>query len=497
MATATADPRIAAQPERANDATPTSRLPIVLFMLALVGVIAAQARTLSFYYFQDDYVPYGEIVTQGTRTYIWNLVTAQDLTPNWRVLPGLLYLANEKLFGMDPAPARIALLAFHLGTAALLYRIVWRASSNAWAAFTAAIVFGLHPTYAGALGQVAVAPHIMAAFFLTATLSAVFESARAESSRGERLWWAASVALYVLALMSNESMAIMFSAFGLAFFLFDDDRSFASRLVRATIRTLPFAINGCAAALAFSTCDCTEADSVYSTDNAFRTFFIYAGRLLYPIGLEPPFYIDPPHLYASIALIVVSAAMLAFGSAVGRIGVVWMVLALIPHIFVSTHTANRFTYLAVPGFALLAAGCVVAVEPWLRGLGRWAAPAVVAAVLAVVAPWYAWQTHLQNEPWRKSTDDWQLLHDELTRTFPEVPPGGSVEIIGGPLTHPLDNFFVMPALAQTIWGPETKLQTFADDDPYVDSIRTLENPYAAEFEGRHLVPLTDAPTEEN
>jgi hypothetical protein len=489
MATATADPRIAAPADRPRTASPTSRLPIVLLVVALAAGFAAQARTLSFYYFQDDYVPYGEIVTHGARTYIWNLTTAQDLTPNWRVLPGLLYLANEKLFGMDPVPARIALLAFHLGTAAVVYRIVWRASSNAWAAFTAAVVFGLHPTYAGALGQIAVAPHIMAAFFLISTLNAVFESARAYSSRGEFLWWAASVALYVLALISNESMAIMFPAFGLAFFLFDAERSLRSRLVRATIRTLPLAAIGLSAALAFSTCGCTEADSVYSTDNALRAFFIYAGRLLYPIGLEPPTHIDPPHLYASIALMCASAAMLAFGPAIGRIGVVWMVLAIIPHILVSTHTANRFTYLAAPGFALLAAGCVIAAEPWLRSLGRWAAPVAVGATLMLVAPWYAWQTHLQNEPWRKSTDDWQLLHDELERSFPEVPPGATVEVIGGSLTHPLDNFFVMPALAQTIWGLDTKLQTFAEDDPYVASIRSGDNPYAAEFERDKLVPL--------
>jgi 4-amino-4-deoxy-L-arabinose transferase-like glycosyltransferase len=489
MATATADPRLAPAPKGAHTAKPGSRHPVILFALALIAVFAAQARTLSFYYFQDDYVPYGEIVTNGARTYTWNLITAQDLTPNWRVLPGLLYLANEKLFGMDPVPARITLLAFHLGTVALLYRIAWRATSNAWAAFTAAVIFGLHPTYAGALGQIAVAPHIMAAFFLVATLNAVFESARAESSRGGLLWWAASVALYVLALMSNESMAIMFPAFGLAFLLFDTDRDLTSRLLRATVRTLPLAAVGLAAAFAFSTCGCTEADSVYSTDNAFRAFFIYAGRLLYPIGLEPPFYIDPPHLFASIALLAVAVAMLAFGPAIGRIGVVWMVLALIPHIFVSTHTANRFTYLATPGFALLAAGCVLVAADWLRRLGTWAAPAAVAGMLALLAPWYAWQTHLQNEPWRKSTDDWQLLHDELDSTFPEVPPGATVEVIGGPLTHPLDNFFVMPALAQTIWGPETKLQTFADSDPYADTIRGDDQPFAARFEGRDLVPL--------
>ena len=486
MATATAEPRAA--PREEPSVHPFVRTHILLLVTALAGVFAAQARTLSFFYFQDDYVPYGEIVTNGTRTYLWNLVTAQDITPNWRVLPGLLYLADEKLFGMNPYATHAVLLTFHLGTTALLFRIVWRASSSAWAAFTAAIAFGLHPAYAGALGQVAVAPHIMSAFFLAATLNAVLECCRAASSRTANLWWVGATALYILALMSNESMAIMFPAFGVAFFLFDSG-SLRDRLWRAGLRVAPLALAGFAAALAFATCGCTEADSVYSTDNAFRVFFIYAGRLLYPIGLEPPFYIDPPHLYASIVLLVVCVGMLAFGPPVGRVGVVWMVLAILPHIFVSTHTANRFLYLATPGFALLAAGCVLAVEPWLATAGRWATPTAVIGVLALLAPWYAWQTHVQNEPWRETTDNWQLLHNELERTFPVVPPGATVEVIGGPLTHPLDNFFVMPALAVTIWGPARKLQTFTEGDPYSASIRRGDNPYAAQFEARDLIPL--------
>ena len=59
-----------------------------LLLLAIGGAFVAQARTLTFFFFQDDYVPFGEIVTNGARTYLWNLITLQDLTPNWRVMPG-------------------------------------------------------------------------------------------------------------------------------------------------------------------------------------------------------------------------------------------------------------------------------------------------------------------------------------------------------------------------------------------------------------------------
>ena len=459
----------------------------LLLPIALLAAFAAQARTLTFYFYQDDYVPFAEIATHGARTYVKQLVLAQDLTPNWRVIPGLMYLAQYEIFGMTPLPMHIAMLALHLGTVALLYRLIVRTTAHVPAAFAAALIFGVHPTYAGALGQVATVPHVASAFFLVATLSAIVECVRATQSRVSNAWLVASIALYVLALMSNESMAIIFPAFGLAFLLFDERAR--GRLLRASLRTLPFAVIGFVAVLAVRACDCTEASTVYSFDHAPRVFLIYSGRLLYPIGLEPPSYIDAPHLYASFALLALAAWMLAFGPRIGRVGAVWMLLAIVPHIFVETHTANRFTYLATPGFVMLIAGYIIVLEPGLRRV-HLALPAVLAAAaLVLVTPWFAWQTHLQNEPWQRTTTNWRQLHDEVIRLYPDVPPNSRVEIVGGPLTHPLDNFFVMPALAATIWGPTVTLQTFATDDPYVAKLRTTANPYVAEYRDGHLVPL--------
>ena len=472
-------------------ASPASRLTARWWLpLALIGTFAAQARTLTFYFFQDDYVPFGEIVKNGTWEYLWRLALARDLTPNWRVIPGLMYFVSYRLFGMTPLPMHIAMLALHLGTVALLYRIVARATQRSWAAFGAALLFGLHPAYAGAMDQVATVPHVASAFFLVATLNAIFECVRAERRSAANAWWLLAIALYVLALMSNESMAVIFPAFALAFLMFDEQ---SGAIARAAARTLPFAVIGCVTALAVKACDCTEASSVYSLDHAPRVFLIYTGRLLYPIGLEPPYYIDPPHLYAAIALLALAAVVLVRGSALGRIGSVWMVLAIVPHIFVEDHTANRFTYLATPGFVMLAAACAVAIEPYVARLHARAPALLGAGVLVGLSPWLAMQTHFQNEPWRRTTSDWHHLHDELQRTYPNVPPGARVEVIGGSLTHPLDNFFVMPALGWTIWNPGVTLQTFAEDDPYAAKLRASSSPYAAEFKNGTLVPVA-APT---
>src|SRR5439155_1786504 len=135
----------------------------------------AQARTLSFYFFQDDYVPFGEVVREGPWVYLKQLLLATDLTPNWRLIPGVMYLASYELFGMNPLPMHIAMLMLHLGTVALLDRAVVRTTEHRGAAFAAAMVFGVQPAYAGTLGQVASVPHIAGAFFLVAALNAVVE----------------------------------------------------------------------------------------------------------------------------------------------------------------------------------------------------------------------------------------------------------------------------------------------------------------------------------
>ena len=163
-----------------------------------------------------------------------------------------------------------------------------------------------------------------------------------------------------------------------------------------------------------------------------------------------------------------------------------MALGILPHIFIETHTATRFTYLATPGFALLAAGSAIVAERTLRRIDIRAPVIAGAFTLGLIAPWYAMQTHLQNEPWRRTTSNWQRLHDDLKAAYPSTPPGARVEVMADRSVHPLDNFFVMPALAGTMWGPDAGLQTFAEDDPYAATVLSATNLYAMQYrDGRY------------
>src|SRR4051794_18960657 len=102
--------------ERAQDST--LHLPrvaglrhIAFVSLAIGATVGLQAITLRHFFFFDDYVPFGEIARQSQRDYVWRLLTSTDLTPNWRPLPGLLYLASYDYAGMDPLPVHALMVA--------------------------------------------------------------------------------------------------------------------------------------------------------------------------------------------------------------------------------------------------------------------------------------------------------------------------------------------------------------------------------------------------
>lgn len=461
--------------------------PRLLLPLAAVVTFILQVPTIGYFFYYDDYVPFGEIARNGTAEYLRRLLLSQDLTPNWRVLPGIVFLWNYKLFGMDPMPARALMVVMHAGTAMLVFHAVMRVTGKSWAAFTGAVAFGLTPAYAGALGQVTTATQVMAGFFLVATFVAVIECALSGRPRRANAWFAASIVLYVMTIASHEGMAVMFPVFGLTHLSLDPRAD--GRWRRAVVRTLPLAAIGIATALAFKICECNEGSRVWSTEYAWRQSFVYLGRLLYPIDLEPKEHIRGPHLVAGIILIGIMAGVSLLRQPLGRIASLWVVVALVPHVFIDFSTASRYLYLPAPGFALLVAAVSIALVDAAARFDR-RLPLLLGTPLLIAAmSWYSYQSLQQNREFDDETAKWRTFHDQVTALYPAVPPYTKVEIIGGPFTSFLYQFTVLPAFAQTTWGPTVNLGAEAPDSSPAAQIRAGNNPYAAEYINDLLVPL--------
>ncbi len=484
---------VAAPEQRAKHedaaATRTSVSPHLIFLpIALMATLALQFTTLNHYFYFDDYVPFAEIVTQSRWEYISNLVTSTDLTPNWRPLPGLLFLANYEIAGMDPLPARIVMVAMHVGTAAMLYYVVQRTTRQAWAACVAALVFGLNPAYVGALSQVTTATQIMAGFFLVATLIAVIECALSDDRRRSLMWLGASAVLYILAIASHEGMAIMFPAYGLAFLTFDANSR--GRLRRSALRIAPLALVAFATAISFTACGCNEGTDVWGTSYVAEQTLIYLGRLLYPVGLELPNDVGLAHAVAAPVLIVVMAVVSFGGPKVGRVGALWVVLAVAPHVFIEYFTASRYLYLATPGYALVfAAAAMMVVERLPTAVDRRAVAAVGGAAVVLLAGWYAYQTYEQDEHFRDASTAWRGYHDDVTALWPDVPPDTRVITIGGPFQKYEYQLYILPAFAETTWGPTRILQDYEPGSLPAQLALTSDSPYVAVYQDGVLTPI--------
>ncbi len=464
----------------------------VLLPLAVGATLALQLTTIGYYFYFDDYVPFAEIATQSRWEYAGHLLTSTDLTPNWRPLPGLLYLASYEIAGMDPLPVRIVMVVTHAGSAALLYYAVWRTTGRAWAACVAALVFGLNPAYVGALSQVTTATQVMAGFFLLATLVAVLECALSEERRASQAWLATSVVLYILAIGSHEGMAIMFPAYGLAYLAFDSEPDFGRRLLRGTLRTAPLAFVALATAISFEVCRCNEGSEVWGTDYVWRQTLIYLGRLLYPVGLELPTDVGVAHAVGAFVLIGTMAVASAWGPKIARVGSLWALLAVAPHVFIEYFTASRYLYLPAPGYAMLVAGVAIMmidrlprVEPRLLAVSG-------GALCVALFGWLAYQTVKQDEHFADATGDWRAYHDDVTGLWAEVPAGEHVVTIGGPFQKYEYQLYILPAFAETTWGEGVTLQDYEPGSLPAQLALVSGSPYVAEYRDGQLVPIAPA-----
>jgi hypothetical protein len=426
--------------------------PVALLAAAL-AVLAVHGPVLDHYFFGDDFVPLGEAASKGTGAYARDLFLLDDVTPNWRFLPGLFYLGAFRAFGLDAFPFLLVSVLVHIGTAALIFWLVYRAIGAAWPAFLASASFGLTAAHAPTVAQVTAFNNVLAAFLVMLSLVTLYEGLE----RRRLGWWgAASVVSFAGAVASNESTAVLapVPALLVLWKLPESERWWEKpREWRPlALPIAPYALIGGAALIGFGACRCTEAASVYSSgDHAVGNLWIYLGRLLYPIGLEFPGQVGTAHLVAGLVVAGLALAMLARGSTFARICVAFLALAILPYLPIGFALAMRYVYLAAIPFSILAALLFVEVVARAGPLATAAAPVLAVLALGVMGL-YGWQTWSQNQFIADGSAQWRTLVDGLEERYPELPEGSRVIVRGGPHTDALWQFFVLPSVGEVVWG---------------------------------------------
>jgi len=429
-----------------------TRRTALLLLVTVLAIFAVQAPVLGNYFFNDDFVPLADIASRSAGAYIKDLFLLNDLTPNWRFLTGLVYLAEFRAFHLNPLPYLLVNVLFHAATAGLLFWLVRRVTRSDWPAFLAAGFFGLSAATVPTVGQITALNNVLAGFFVTLAIVLLFEALDGE--RPNIGVFATSVVSFAAAIASNESASVTAPVLALVVVWkapgADAWWTQPREWLRIALFSGPFMILGSAALIGFGACGCTEAE-LYSRDNIVENIWLYFGRLLYPIGLEFPGHIGTAHLAAGLAVAVISCAALVRGPALARIAAVFLFLAILPYLPIAIWAAQRYTYLASIPFAILTAFFFAEAGRYASRLSPVLATAVAGTALAAMA-WNGWQTIEQNADQADASDRWRQFVTTVEEEYPDLPTLTTVYVRGGPVTDALAQCAIMPAIGDVLWG---------------------------------------------
>lgn len=353
-------------------------------------------------------------------------------------LTRLTFSANYALGGLDPRGYHAVNLVLHAVNAALFFliarRLVAAATSGggggpnpAWAAATAALVFGLHPLRVEPVAWVTGRADLLCAtFVLLATLAYLRAVGGAEPARGRGL--ALCAAAFAAALLSKGSAL----PFPLVLLLLDVyplrrlTRLGWRPVVREKVSLFALAIAG-AAIVAYAIRRGAVVSGAADHDVAARlsvaayTFVMSAVRFVWPAALSPlyemPLRVSPLEPRFALALgaaIVITAVLIVVrrrwpaGLAAWTFSVV-MLAPLAMAVRKTTDLApDRYSYLAGLGFALVVGGGVPAVASLVRrgALGppvSWLAAVAGVVILAALGATSWGSSRMWREPeilWR-------------------------------------------------------------------------------------------------
>lgn len=372
---------------------------IALLLVLLVIIVYAQTTTFQFVNLDDsDFVAANPFIQKGLTWESVRWAFTADLTIHsgdidyWQPITVLSRLVDVDLYGMDPAGHHFTNMILHLANTILLFALLHRASGEAGPSAFAAALFAVHPMHAASVAWVTERKDVLSLFFGLIALLAWISHA----SGGRRRDYGTALAAFALSLMSKP-MTIPLPAVMLILLVWPlrriDDPFRARAWLRPLRHVAPFLLLS-AASLVITvhaqTAELHPIDRALQMENVIVSYVTYLGRAFAPwrLACYIPFPTAPyprPVLWSSgLALLLGTAGAARYRKSRPYLpaGWMWYLTAMMPAI-ATTHeaTANRFTYLALPGLYIIAAWTVRD----LARIGPRARAAVTAGAIAGLA----------------------------------------------------------------------------------------------------------------
>lgn len=468
-------------------------IPLLAIVAVVVGV---HLSTLSYYFFGDDFLVLGDIQTRTFPTYMRDVFLLDDLTPNWRPLTMAVYYAEFQLFGFDATAWRIVNLCVHVATVAVLYQLVLSISKRVFVASAAALIFGISASAVHTVTYITAFPHVLSQFLLMSSLYAIHCYVQG-GERRRALYWL-SFALYVAGFLANEGGVVIGAVILVYYVTFAHVRH--RDPLETVVKMTPFALAaGLTIALLAGSGKQGVDSGFYSVGwHIARETWVYMSRLAYPVGAIP---LDPSAMEWIWGSIVAGFAIFFFvrGPHLARFAAVGMVIAIMPYAPGKIWTATRYTYMALPFFAILVAVSAGWVHHHLARFNKPLAHGLAFAALVAVAGLYSWQTTHQTTPFLKDTDRWELLADELKGAYPSVPTGSTIYVIDneGLWTNPYWQPTWMTSVGHALYGKDVTVRAIPPGDLAVLEDTIEGELFLAQLDGGHLQRVSPATVSSN
>ncbi|HEY8489494.1 MAG TPA: hypothetical protein VIO14_00735, partial [Dehalococcoidia bacterium] len=413
----------------------------------LLLVAAAHLPTLNDYFFGDDFPELAPVASTGSLDYLRDVLTFQGESRFWRLLTRVVFLAEYRAFGLDPAPYHAVNLAIHLGNVLLVYALARGLTGRTGVALVAALAFGVTPAHAVSVAWITTLNRLLHTFFFLLTLLLLRRALMGPTVR--RGWLAAAAGACLLALLTDEVVVAFLPVVPAYAWLVRFGRG---RDVRGLLAvTAPFAVLGAAAAAAAVLPQLGEealAEEAYGPGpHVLRNLALYLARLAVPAVPVRPDALGPFPAAVALGVAGLGAYVLVRGPAAARFLAAWCLLALLPFTLWEDLPAPRYLYLAsVPfltGLAWLGGEAVRRAE---RALGPPALPAA-AGVLAALFLILAWRTAVENGGQAFAAERYRVLVTGLRQALPAPEPGSTIYITNGVWTDRWDNSEWLPDVA--------------------------------------------------
>lgn len=388
-------------------APPDRRADVAIAAALIVAALAALSPVLQngFVDFDDgEYIFQNQVVEQGFtwEGVRWAFGLAGDAPSYWQPLTLLSLMADAALFGVSARATHAINLAFHAGTALLLYAFLIRATGARGRSAVVALLFAVHPLQVESIAWAVERKSVLSAFLAMAALLAYAGHARAPS-RPKML---GVVALTAGSLMAKVALApLPFLMLLLDVWPLGRTRwapparsDWPARVeapARLVAEKVPLFLVTCAvsfAALRTGQAFPETTPFALRVETAIVGYGQYLARAFWPARLgvfyQQPASIPPSVLVASVALLVAvtgAGILLARRTAAPLVGWLWFCGMLVPASGLVRNglwpaTADRFVYVPIVG---LLVAVVWGLADRLPRSGRW--PVAGGVLVALVA----------------------------------------------------------------------------------------------------------------